>query len=98
MLVIGESAHASTPHHGLGAGFYMENVAVLPCLLKQLDAYSEILPDDLNAVFAAFDTSRRQRDQWLVESSRRAACVYEWQLSGTAPGHFDAMQADIQAR
>lgn len=72
---MGDSAHASTPHHGAGAGFCIEDVAVLSSLLGD-DAVRSA--QDLDAVFAAFDASRRERDHWLVQSSRRAADVYEW--------------------
>ncbi len=35
-------------------------------------------PEDLETVFSAYDGSRRPRTQWLVQSSRRAAYLYEW--------------------
>ncbi|KAK3901228.1 hypothetical protein C8A05DRAFT_45078 [Staphylotrichum tortipilum] len=97
ILVIGDAAHASTPHHGSGAGFCIEDVAVLASLLEELDDPASH-QTDLEAVFAAFDASRRERDQWLVQSSRRAADVYEWRLPGTGRGHFEAMREGIQAR
>lgn len=75
VCLVGDSAHASTPHHGAGAGFCIEDVAVLSFLLAD-DAVRDV--KDLDAVFASFDASRRGRDQWLVQSSRRAADVYEW--------------------
>lgn len=35
-------------------------------------------PEDLENVFRVYDESRRERTQWLVQSSRRAADIYEW--------------------
>lgn len=35
-------------------------------------------PKDLEAVFAAFDANRRERTQWLVQSSSRVSNLYEW--------------------
>lgn len=102
LLVIGDAAHASTPHHGSGAGFCMEDVAVLSCLLEQLsngiDLGIESVGQGLEAVFAIFDKSRRNRDQWLVESSRRAACLYEWQLDDMGKDNLEVMRKDIQER
>ncbi|GAB1316953.1 Salicylate hydroxylase [Madurella fahalii] len=101
VLVTGDAAHASTPHHGSGAGFCMEDVAVLACLFEQLsndiDRFKSV-GDGLEAVFAAFDESRRKRDQWLVESSRRAACLYEWQLDNMGKDSLEAMRRDIEER
>lgn len=53
----------------------IEDVAVLATLLAD-DALRG--PEDLDAVFQAYDESRRPRTQWLVQSSRRAADLYEW--------------------
>lgn len=53
----------------------IEDVAVLATLLAD-DAVRG--PEDLDAVFQAYDESRRARTQWLVQSSRRAADLYEW--------------------
>ncbi|KAK3302999.1 uncharacterized protein B0T15DRAFT_486526 [Chaetomium strumarium] len=119
ILVIGDAAHASTPHHGSGAGFCMEDVAVLLSLLEEITSTSTSTstmdehdhdsssssPSNNNqahhqiqAVFAAFDASRRERDQWLVQSSRRAADLYEWRLPNTGKEHFESMRKDIEER
>jgi salicylate hydroxylase len=100
ILVIGDAAHASTPHHGSGAGFCMEDVAVLSSLLEDQpqDEVSCGSARDLDAVFAAFDASRRERDQWLVQSSRRAADLYQWRLPNTGKENFEAMRKDIEER
>lgn len=37
---------------------------------------------DLEAAFAAFDASRRERTQWLVQSSRFVGDAYEWRAKG----------------
>ncbi|KAK4118001.1 FAD/NAD(P)-binding domain-containing protein [Parathielavia appendiculata] len=99
ILIIGDAAHASTPHHGSGAGFCMEDVAVLSSLLEEL-VWSHDEPNhwDFESVFAALDASRRERDQWLVQSSRRAADLYEWRLPNTGKEHFEAMRKDIEER
>ncbi|KAK6711964.1 hypothetical protein SNK03_006362 [Fusarium graminearum] len=37
---------------------------------------------DLEKVFAAYDESRRERTQWLVQSSRFVGDAYEWRAKG----------------
>ncbi|KAH6649348.1 hypothetical protein F5144DRAFT_634596 [Chaetomium tenue] len=99
ILVIGDAAHASTPHHGSGAGFCMEDVAVLASLLEEDIQGDDASPiDGLQAMFAAFDASRRERDQWLVQSSRRAADLYQWRLPNTGRDNFEVMRKDIETR
>lgn len=51
----------------------------------------------MDAVFAAFEASRRERDQWLVQSSRRAADVYEWRNADIGRD-FDRMHRDMVER
>ncbi|KAB5566072.1 salicylate 1-monooxygenase sala [Coniochaeta sp. 2T2.1] len=75
ICLAGDAAHASTPHHGAGAGVSIEDVAVLSSLLGDPSLRG---PEDLEAVFATYDESRRSRTQWLVQSSRRVADLYEW--------------------
>ena len=78
----------------------MEDVAVLSALLEELVASDETAnqTDRLEAVFATFEANRLERDQWLVQSSRRAADVYEWRLPQTGRDYFEAMQKDIEGR
>ncbi|KAK3994342.1 putative salicylate hydroxylase [Cladorrhinum sp. PSN332] len=94
VMLIGDAAHASTPHHGSGAGFCMEDVAVLKGLFEEFLRFG-IGSEGLEAVFAQFDSSRRERDQWLVQSSRRAADLYELRLEGM---RLDEMKKDIEER
>lgn len=77
----------------------MEDVAVLASLLEEEIQRDDVSPiDELQAVFAAFDASRRERDQWLVQSSRRAADLYQWRLPNTGRDNFDAMRVDVETR
>jgi salicylate hydroxylase len=52
---------------------------------------------DLEAVFAAFDTSRKKRGQWLVQSSRRIGDCYEWRAEGVG-NDFKKIEAEINER
>lgn len=86
VCISGDAAHATTPHHGAGAGFCIEDSAVLAELL--VTARSAVADGSVSmaaaveAAFAAFDACRRPRTQWLVQSSRRTGDLYEWRAEG----------------
>ena len=84
MCLLGDAAHASTPHHGAGSGMAVEDAFVLTKLLASIDRARE-----LELVFGAYDAVRRPRSQRLVASSRRIARTYD--LEDRAIG--DDMQA-----
>ncbi|CAJ2506991.1 Uu.00g081770.m01.CDS01 [Anthostomella pinea] len=75
LCISGDAAHATTPHHGAGAGFCIEDSAVLTHLLTDERVTA---PGDLESVFAAFNANRKERDQWLVADSRRTGEIYEF--------------------
>ncbi|KAJ5628072.1 hypothetical protein N7490_010300 [Penicillium lividum] len=75
----GDAAHATSPHHGAGAGFCLEDTAVLAALLEDDRVNTH---EDLEAVLATFDFCRRERTQWLVQSSRFVGDCYEWRAPG----------------
>ncbi|KAF6814543.1 salicylate 1-monooxygenase SalA [Colletotrichum plurivorum] len=93
ICLIGDAAHASTPHQGAGAGMCIEDAATL----------AELLADDhvrcgadVVAAFAAYDAARRERGQWLVRTSRDAGELYEFR---TEIGRdFEKMGQDVKAR
>ncbi|KAK1997145.1 FAD/NAD(P)-binding domain-containing protein [Colletotrichum falcatum] len=67
ICLIGDAAHASTPH--LGA-------AVMASLLAADGVRGG---PDIEAVFATFDAHRRGRGEWLVRNSRRAGRLNQLQ-------------------
>ncbi|KAF8146458.1 hypothetical protein K438DRAFT_1628078 [Mycena galopus ATCC 62051] len=67
MVVTGDAAHATSPHHGSGAGFAIEDSAVLAEILADERVKT---PKDIEAAFATFNDVRLERDHWLVKSSR----------------------------
>ncbi|OQD66295.1 hypothetical protein PENDEC_c052G06018 [Penicillium decumbens] len=75
----GDAAHATSPHHGAGAGFCLEDTAVLAALLEDDRVQTH---KDLEHVLDAFDFCRRERTQWLVQSSRFVGDCYEWRAEG----------------
>lgn len=94
ICIVGDAAHATSPHHGAGAGFCIEDSAVLAGLLADDRVIS---PDQLEAVFAVFDSERRERTQWLVHSSRRVGDCYEWRAEGIGRD-FKKIEEEINTR
>ncbi|GJD02528.1 salicylate hydroxylase-like protein [Colletotrichum higginsianum] len=92
ICLIGDAAHASTPHQGAGGGICIEDAAVLASLLAE----DGVGPGAaIEAVFATFDAHRRQRGEWLVKSSRRAGDLYE--LKTEYGKDFEKVGAEVKA-
>ncbi|KAF4316107.1 hypothetical protein BBO99_00008943 [Phytophthora kernoviae] len=83
MLVIGDAAHATTPHHGSGAAMAIEDAFVLSSLLTDVHHAS-----DLKAAFQAFEKVRLYRTQKLVATSHEAGKLYDFEL----PDHEDDVE------
>ena len=79
ICLLGDCAHASSPHQGAGAGMAIEDAAVLSTLLGHVKASK---PSELERAFRAYDTTRRPRTQRLVTTSRDAGMLYDFQKEG----------------
>ncbi|KIW84846.1 hypothetical protein Z517_00234 [Fonsecaea pedrosoi CBS 271.37] len=79
ICLLGDCAHASTPHLGAGAGMAIEDAAVLSRLLGEMHTPETV---HLARAFAAYDSMRRERDQRLVVASRNAGMLYEFETPG----------------
>ena len=90
----GDAAHATSPHHGAGAGFCIEDSAVLAALLSHGTVRS---PADVETAFSVFDECRRERGQWLVRSSRFVGDCYEWRAEGVG-SDFAKIENEINIR
>jgi salicylate hydroxylase len=84
IAICGDAAHASSPYHGAGAGFAIEDALVLAELFE--DALEKIGSSKkadkariLKAVLAAYSEVRLERTQCLVEGSRYMGEMYQWQ-------------------
>lgn len=73
LCLLGDSAHASTPHQGAGAGQAVEDAFVLSNLLGKISSAV-----DIEKAFRAYDAVRRPRSQKVVKTSREAADIYEF--------------------
>lgn len=67
LIIIGDAAHAATPHQGAGAGQAFEDALVLANLLANDNIKRA---EDIESAFAAFDSIRRPRTLKVVETSR----------------------------
>lgn len=72
LCLLGDAAHASTPHQGAGAGQAIEDAFILSNLLGQAASVS-----DIKRVFKAYDAVRRPRSQLVVTTSKEAGRLYE---------------------
>lgn len=91
ICLLGDAAHATTPHQGSGAGMCIEDCLVLGELLA--DAASK---DELEKAFRAYDSVRRPRALKLVETSRQAGML--WDLEGEAGDDLDALEQNACTR
>lgn len=72
LCLLGDAAHASTPHQGAGAGQAIEDAFILSNVLGQISSVA-----DLSQAFKAYDTVRRSRSQRVVTTSNEAGRLYE---------------------
>ncbi|KAM3086849.1 hypothetical protein ACMFMG_000973 [Clarireedia jacksonii] len=74
--LLGDAAHATTPHCGAGAGFAIEDAHLLSGLLTP-----ELISStaDIKFAFQAYDRIRRPRSQELVRRSRVNGMLFDMQ-------------------
>ena len=94
MCLAGDAAHATSPHHGAGAGFCIEDAATLAELLANPNVLSV---SDVDHAFRIYEDFRKERGQWLVESSRFIGDCYEWRGDGVGRD-FSKIEAEINRR
>ncbi|KAH7412926.1 hypothetical protein BKA64DRAFT_568081 [Cadophora sp. MPI-SDFR-AT-0126] len=74
--LLGDAAHATTPHSGAGAGFAIEDAHLLSALLSSENIKSA---EHIQHAFKAYDEVRRPRSQELVTRSRRQGMMLDLQ-------------------
>ncbi|SMY22029.1 unnamed protein product [Zymoseptoria tritici ST99CH_1A5] len=94
VCLVGDAAHATSPHHGAGSGLCIEDSAVIASLLADESVQSA---SDIGAIFATFDEVRRERGHWLVQSSYRMGNCYEWLTDGVGED-FGKIEEEINRR
>lgn len=94
VVIMGDAAHATSPHHGAGAGLCIEDAAVMAEMLADGNVKSS---KDVEAVFATFHDVRKERGEFLMSSSRRIGDVYEWRADGVG-SDFEKARDEINWR
>ncbi|KZT01928.1 FAD/NAD(P)-binding domain-containing protein [Laetiporus sulphureus 93-53] len=73
VALLGDAAHAMTPHQGSGAGQAAEDAFVLANIIAHPAVTMETLPDALRV----YDEIRRPFSQEIVERSRQTGLIYD---------------------
>ncbi|KAI2776520.1 FAD/NAD(P)-binding domain-containing protein [Daldinia loculata] len=74
VCLLGDVAHACSPHQAAGAGQGLEDAAVLSHLLALVKT-----SDEIEAAFQIYEAIRRPRAQKVVQTSAEAGQIYTWQ-------------------
>jgi salicylate hydroxylase len=77
VCLLGDAAHATTPHQGAGAGMCIEDSFIMANLIKEAKSV-----EDLPRAFRAFDQVRRERTEKNVITSKEAGMMYDFELYG----------------
>lgn len=77
VCLLGDAAHATTPHQGAGAGMCIEDAYIMANLIKEASTV-----EDVQKAFRVFDEVRRERTQKNVITSKEAGMLYEFELLG----------------
>jgi salicylate hydroxylase len=94
VAILGDAAHASTPHQGAGAGQAIEDALVLAELLGDPHV---VTAEHVVAAFEAYDAVRRPRSQRAVTSSAENGYLLCLQLDGVGDGG-EKIKAAMQER
>jgi len=92
VCLMGDSAHASTPHLGAGAGMAFEDAYILSNLLGAAKDLKEV-----KNVFEYFSDIRGKRTQNIIKASRKAGKINSFQGEGIEYS-FQKLRPDIEAR
>jgi salicylate hydroxylase len=87
VCIAGDAAHATSPHHGAGAGMGIEDSLVLSTLLADV-ASTNLGPGvsravAIRAALAAYSNIRMERARFVAESSRVIGQIFEWRYQPT---------------
>ncbi|KAI9148924.1 mannitol 1-phosphate dehydrogenase [Paramyrothecium foliicola] len=90
VAIVGDAAHAATPHKGGGAGMAIEDAYVLGNILGAISDKSHI-----PTALSAYDAVRRARSQRLVADSREQGMLFDFELGTDDP---DLLASNILQR
>ncbi|KAI1362571.1 mannitol 1-phosphate dehydrogenase 2 [Xylaria arbuscula] len=92
ICLVGDAAHATTPHQGSGAGMGIEDCYTLGNLIGEANSI-----EDLDKAFRAYDEVRRPRTHKLVTTSNDAGRLWDFELEGHEDD-VDALQRNMESR
>ena len=92
ICLLGDAAHATTPHQGSGAGMALEDAYILSNLLGQIKDSMEI-----ERAFKAYEAVRKERSQKVVTTSRTAGRVYDLEQEGVED-NLEKLSKDLEER
>jgi salicylate hydroxylase len=92
VCLLGDSAHASTPHQGSGAGMALEDSYILSRLFKDVENVGQI-----EQAFQVYDRMRRARTQRLVTTSKEAGELYDLENPSVGDS-VEKVKADLDDR
>lgn len=87
MVLVGDAAHAMTPHMGAGVGQGIEDVFLLARLL--IDPRTNC--KNISTVMQVYDQVRRPRANWVLEQSTQMGRLYGSVGPDSPPGELEAM-------
>ncbi|XPS95368.1 hypothetical protein M3J09_004659 [Ascochyta lentis] len=98
LCLAGDAAHASSPHHGAGAGCGIEDCLALVELLQIVSSYPRISrPTAVRGALRVYNNMRYDRSQWIMDTSRVIGEIYEFQHPECGSNHEKIAQ-EIQNR
>lgn len=78
VALIGDAAHATTPHKGSGAGMAIEDSFILGGLVAEALSIEGVdAKKAISTAFRLYDATRRERTLRLVEDSRETGQLYD---------------------
>ncbi|QIX00185.1 hypothetical protein AMS68_005702 [Peltaster fructicola] len=92
VVLLGDAAHASTPHQGANAGQAIEDSLIMSKTMAHV-----YKAEDIPKAFAAFDKVRRPRTQKQVKTAHEAGMLYDLELPGY-DDDFNKIEASLQER
>ncbi|KAL8705875.1 MAG: hypothetical protein Q9201_001023 [Fulgogasparrea decipioides] len=92
--LLGDAAHASTPHQGAGCGQAFEDALVMCSLLADEHV---VLPEHIEDAFAAYDAIRRPRTLKVVKTSRENGEICMMRSESTGDD-LDKIKATLDQR
>jgi salicylate hydroxylase len=92
ICLVGDAAHASTPHQGSGAGMCIEDAFILSQVLSNCRSRQ-----NFKVALQAYDAVRRPRSQKLVKTSREAGMLWDFEGEGVGDD-LDGLEKNAATR